>query len=65
MEIGSGKNEETIPSPPSTFQREIVIVPVDPVDVPKDIVVGKKRPTWARQNLQKEKGHASPRGTFR
>jgi hypothetical protein len=25
--------------------------PVAPVDVPKDIVVGRKRPTWARQTL--------------
>ena len=44
MEIDS----ETIPSPPSTVQRETNInpvVPVDPVslvDVPRDIVVGHK-----------------------
>jgi hypothetical protein len=39
------KKEETIPSPPSAVQRETTIDPVDPVDVPKDIVVGHKRPT--------------------
>jgi hypothetical protein len=51
-------DSETVPSPPSTVQREITIDLVDPVDpvslvdVPKDIAVGHKRPSWARQNLQ-------------
>jgi hypothetical protein len=43
MEIDS----ETIPSPPSTVQREKDIIPVDPValvDMSRDIVVGHKRP---------------------
>jgi len=40
MEIDS----ETIPSPPSTFQREIDIIPADPVDMSRDITVGHKRP---------------------
>ena len=49
MEIDS----ETIPSPPSIVQREIIIDPIDPVDpvdlvapvnVPGYIPVGKKRP---------------------
>jgi hypothetical protein len=43
MEIDS----ETIPSPPSTVQRETDIIPADPVapvDMPRDIVVGHKRP---------------------
>jgi hypothetical protein len=64
MEIDS----ETILSPPSTVQREIAIVPVDPValvDVPRDIVVGHKSPAWARQTLQEAEGRATPRGTFR
>jgi hypothetical protein len=49
MEIDS----ETIASPPSTVQRETTIIPVDlvdlasPVDVPRDIAVGHKRPIWA------------------
>ena len=57
MEIDSEKKEETIPSPPSAVQRETIIDPVDPVDpvapidVPRDIVVIRKRPTWARMNL--------------
>ena len=44
MEIDS----ETIPSPPSTVQRETDIIPVNlvaPVDTSKDIVVGHKRLT--------------------
>ena len=67
MEIDSEKKQETVPSPPSTVQRETVIDPVDPVapiDVPKDISVGQKRLAWARQTLQEAEGHATPRGTF-
>jgi hypothetical protein len=45
------KKEETVPSPPSVVQRETVIDPVAPVDVPRDIAVGHKRPAWARQTL--------------
>jgi hypothetical protein len=68
MEIDS----ETIPSPPSTVQRETTIIPVDPVvpvdpvapvDIPRDIAVGHKRPSWARQTLQEAEGHATPQGT--
>ena len=61
MEIDS----ETVPSPPSTIQMETTIDPIDPVDVPKDIAVGQKRPAWARQTLQEAEGHATLRGTFR
>jgi hypothetical protein len=76
MEIDS----ETKPSPPSAIQREIDIILVDPVapvdpvvlddpvapsDMPKDITVGHKRPTWARQTLQEAEGHKSPQGTTR
>jgi hypothetical protein len=49
MEIDS----KEIPFPPSTVQRETTIDPVDlvaPVDVPRDITVGHKRPSWARTN---------------
>jgi hypothetical protein len=59
------KKEETIPSPPSTVQREIVIDRVAPVNVPRDIGVGHKRLAWARQTLQEVEVHATPRGTFR
>jgi len=52
MDIDSEKQEEMVPSPP-------------PVDVPRDIVVGQKRPTWACQTLQEAEGHAAPCGTFR
>jgi hypothetical protein len=43
------------------------IDPIDPialVDVPRDIVVVWKRPTWARQTLQEVEGYVAPRGTF-
>jgi hypothetical protein len=58
MEIDSERQEEMAPSPPhaSAVQRERVdpidqiyhVNPVAPVDAPKDIGVGRKRPTWAR-----------------
>jgi hypothetical protein len=63
-----------VPSPPHPLevQREIVepidpfdpVDPIAPVDVPKDIVVGRKRPAWDHQTLQEEKGHVAPRGNF-
>jgi hypothetical protein len=71
MEIDS----ETMPSPPSAIQRETDIIlddpiaPVDPVipadsvapsNIPRDIIVGHKRPTWARQTLQEAEGHKAP-----
>jgi hypothetical protein len=54
MEIDS----ETMPSPPSVVQRETNIIPVDsvapvdpvdpiaPINMPKDNIVGHKRPAW-------------------
>jgi hypothetical protein len=41
MEIDS----KTIPSPPLVVQRETNIIPVEPVDMFRDIVVGNKIPT--------------------
>jgi hypothetical protein len=76
MEIDS----EIIPSPPSTIQREIDIIPDDPItpidpvipvdsvsprNIPRDITVGHKRSTWARQTLQEGEGHKAPQGTTR
>ena len=64
-------DRETVPSPPSTVQRETITDPVDLVylvalvDVPRDIAVGHKRPSWARHTLQEAEGNAAPRGTFR
>jgi hypothetical protein len=40
-------DSETIPSPPSTFQRETYIIPANPVgpfNMSRDIAVGHKRP---------------------
>jgi hypothetical protein len=64
MEIDSEKNEETVSSPPLEVQRETVIDPVDPIDIPRDIEVGHKRHAWAQQTLQEAEGHATPCGTF-
>jgi hypothetical protein len=68
MEIDS----EIVPSPPSAFQRETTIIPVDPivpsdpvapVDIPRDISLGHKRHAWAQQTLQEVEEHTSPQGT--
>jgi hypothetical protein len=59
MEIDSEKKEETIPSSPSTVQRERVIDPVDPVDVPRDIVVVQKRLAWARRPTESAGGRGT------
>ena len=59
------------PNPP-IIQRDI-IDPIDPigivdpialVDVPRDIAVGWKRPTWAHHTLHEAEGHETPHGTF-
>jgi hypothetical protein len=68
MEIDSEKKEETTPSPPLAVQRETVINlvdPIAPIDVPRYIEVGHKRPPWAQKTLQEEEGHVAPQGTFR
>jgi hypothetical protein len=33
--------------------------------IPRDMAVGRERPTWARQTLLEAEGHAAPRDTFR
>jgi hypothetical protein len=58
------KKEETLPSPLQQFRgRQPLFDPVAPVDMPRDIAVGHKRPVWARQTLQEAEGHATPQGT--
>jgi hypothetical protein len=70
MEIDS----ETIHSSPSAVQRETYIspdepiAPVDPVapsNIPRDIAIRHKRPTWARKTLQEAEGYKAPQGTTR
>jgi hypothetical protein len=76
MEIDS----ETIPPPLSAIQRETYIIPdepitlVDPIapahsvapsNIPIDITIGHKRPTWVRQTLEEAKGHKAPQGATR
>ena len=69
MEIDD--NEKMRSSPPPTVQRELPkeepinsIDPVDSVDAPTDIAVGRKRSRWAQQTLQDVEGHEAPHGTF-
>ena len=62
----------SLPHPP-IVQRETFepIDPIDhvdlvaPVDVPRDIAVGRKRSAWACHTLEEEEGYAAPHGTFR
>jgi hypothetical protein len=76
MEIDS----ETIPPPPSAVQRETDIIPDDPTtpvdlvapldsvppsNIPRDIIVGHKRPAWALKTLEEAEGHKAPQGATR
>jgi hypothetical protein len=58
------KKEETLPSPPSTVQRETDIIPanlVAPVDMPRDIAVGHKKACLGSTKLcKKAEEHTSP-----
>jgi hypothetical protein len=78
IETDYEREEEMVSSPPHTpsIQREPnepveTVDPVDPIelvhpiDVPREITMGRKRLAWARQTLQEADGHATPRGTFR
>jgi hypothetical protein len=71
---------ETIPPPHSEIQREIDSVPdepttqidpapladsVAPSNVPRDITIGHKRPTWACQTLEEAERHKAPQGAIR
>jgi hypothetical protein len=62
------KDDHTDPSSPvvhpSDYQEELV-EPTKPVDLPRDVAVTRKRPTWLRDTLQDAERHATPRDTFR
>jgi hypothetical protein len=73
MEIDS----ETIPPPPSIVQRETYIIPYEPIalvdlvtleylvapsNIPRDITIGHKIPSWAQKTLEEEEGHKAPQG---
>jgi hypothetical protein len=49
---------------PSTVQRELAIIPVAPIDIPRDIAVGHKRHVRDQQTLQEVERHAAPQRTF-
>jgi hypothetical protein len=52
--------EEHIPEDQNeTVEPEIL------VDPPREITVTGKRPAWLHNNLQKDEGHATPKGSFR
>jgi hypothetical protein len=52
--------EETIPE----VQNDMVESEI-PIDIPKEVVATRKRPSWLRNTLQEAKGHADPKGSFR
>jgi hypothetical protein len=62
------KDDHTDPSSPvvhpSDYQEELV-EPAEPVDLPRDVAVTRKRPAWLRDTLQDAERHATPRDTFR
>jgi hypothetical protein len=46
---------------PSNYREESL----EPVNLPRDVDVTRKRPSWLRDTLQDAEGHATPSGTFR
>jgi hypothetical protein len=73
MEIDSeekeaSKDDRAYPSSPvvhpSDYKEELV-EPTELVDLPRDVVVTRKRPTWLRDTLQNAEGHADPHDTFK
>jgi hypothetical protein len=48
---------------PSNYQESVELA--NPVDLPRDVAVTRKRLTWLRDTLQDAEGHATPGGTFR
>lgn len=41
------------------------VEPLEPTNGPRDIVIGQKRPLWARKTMQEAKKFVAPRGTFK
>ena len=73
MDIDSERQEEMVPSPPHALAIQRETQPIDqidhvdlvaPLNVSRDIVVGRKILAWAHQNLQEAKEHANPHGAF-
>jgi hypothetical protein len=60
----SNKVQDGIPFQRGTVEPIDLIDLVAPVNVSRDIAVGRKIFSWARQTLQEEEGHVAPRGTF-
>jgi hypothetical protein len=62
------KDESTNPCNPfvhPSYYEEESVEPAEPVDLPRDVAVTKKRPAWFRETLQDTEGHAAPSGSFR
>ena len=49
---------------PPDYQEE-AIEPVNPVDLPRDVAVIRRRPAWLRDTFQDALGHVAPCDTFR
>jgi hypothetical protein len=62
------RDDRTVPSSPfvhpSDYQEESVKL-IGPVDLPRDVPVTRRRPTWLHDTLQDVVRHAAPRDTFR
>jgi hypothetical protein len=59
-----GTDSSSLVVHPSNYQEDSV-EPAEPVDLPRNVVVIKKRPTWLRDTLQDANGYATTSGTFR
>jgi hypothetical protein len=62
------KDDHTDPSSSivhSSDHQEESVEPEGPVDLPRDIAVTRKRPTWIRDTLQDAERHATLSDTFR
>lgn len=49
---------------PSNYQEESV-EPTEPLDMPRDVVMTRKRPICLHDTLKDAEGHSTPRGTIK
>jgi hypothetical protein len=57
--------EESTPEEPILEVQNEMVESERLVDPPREAEVNRKRPTWLQNTLQKAKGHADPKGSFR
>jgi hypothetical protein len=59
------KDENTDPSNPVVHPLDYQGESVEPVNLPRDVALTRKRRTWLRDTLQDVEEHATPSGAFR